>query len=159
MNRWRLWFGIGLLVLWLSANAEGNAGAFKRQSVISGAPSHASLTVYRGDEQSQCDLRDVDITWPCGYALITETRVVDLPAGEFVLRFEGVAEGAFPETAIVSGLPHGVIEKNRDARLLSPSGLVDAYLRRAVQIRRTNIATRISAGAEIEMELEERTWK
>ena len=61
-----------------------------------------------------------------------------LPAGVSVLRFEGVAEGLLPETAVVSGLPDGVIEKNRDARLLSPAGLVDAYLKRSVTLRRTN---------------------
>ncbi len=58
-----------------------------------------------------------------------------------MLRFEGVAEGLLPETAVVSGLPDGVIEKNRDARLLSPAGLVDAYLKRSVTLRRTNRAT------------------
>jgi hypothetical protein len=52
-----------------------------------------------------------------------------------------VAEGLLPETAVVGGLPDGVIEKNRDARLLSPAGLVDAYLKRSVTLRRTNRAT------------------
>ena len=56
-------------------------------------------------------------------------------------RFEGVAEGMFPESAIVTGLPRGVKEKNRDARLLSPLGLVDAYLKREVTITRTSKAT------------------
>src|SRR3546814_6393419 len=34
-----------------------------------------------------------------------------------------------------------VVEKNRDARLLSPAGLVDAYLKRRVTLRRTDRAT------------------
>jgi hypothetical protein len=56
-----------------------------------------------------------------GFALITETRTVHLPAGLSRLRFEGVADGIEPASAIVTGLPEGVIEKNRDAKLLSPS--------------------------------------
>ena len=106
--------------------------------VISPGADSVSLSVYR-DPEGTSDSIDPD--WPTGYALITETRTIDLPAGEFVLRFEGVADGMFPESAIVSGLPEGVREKNRDARLLSPSGLVDAYLKRTVHISRTNKAT------------------
>ena len=64
--------------------------------------------------------------WPAGYALVTETRTVTIPAGETLIRFQAVADGMYPESAIVTGLPKGVKEKNRDARLLSPFGLVDA---------------------------------
>jgi hypothetical protein len=46
--------------------------------------------------------------------------------GQHRLRFEGVADGIEPASAIVTGLPSGVIEKNRDAALLSPAALVDA---------------------------------
>jgi len=38
------------------------------------------------------------------------------------LRFEGVADGIEPSTAIVTGLPAGVIEKNREGKLLSSVG-------------------------------------
>ncbi|MDT8761040.1 hypothetical protein MZO42_20260 [Sphingomonas psychrotolerans] len=79
--------------------------------------------------------------WPGGYALITETRTIAVPAGKSVIRFVGVSEGMMPETAIVTGLPQQVGEKNRDARLLSPAALIDAYLKRRVTIRRTNRAT------------------
>ncbi len=79
--------------------------------------------------------------WPGGYALITETRTIRVPAGKSVIRFVGVSEGMLPETAIVTGLPQQVNEKNRDARLLSPAALIDAYLKRRVTIRRTNRAT------------------
>src|SRR3712207_8448528 len=50
-----------------------------------------------------------------GYALITETRRVSIPAGESDIRFEGVAGGILPETAILGGLPAGGVEKNQDA--------------------------------------------
>src|SRR3546814_20193236 len=86
----------------------------------------------------------IDARWPRGFAFITETRTVTLPAGTSALRFEGVAEGLLPETAVVSGLPDGVLEKNRDARLLSPPGLVDASLKRRVsQIGRASCRERV----------------
>lgn len=98
----------------------------------------ASVTLYRDRGRGE---DPIDPRWPGGYALITETRTITLPAGRAIIRFQGVSEGMLPETAIVTGLPRGVKEKNRDARLLSPAGLVDAYLKRRVTITRTNRAT------------------
>jgi len=106
--------------------------------VVSENTENISLTVYRAPARGEAPINK---NWPQGYALITETRTVQIPAGESIIRFEGVAEGMFPESAIVTGLPQGVREKNRDARLLSPAGLVDAYLKREVTIRRTNRAS------------------
>ena len=48
-------------------------------------------------------------------------------------------------TAIVTGLPGGTIEKNRNAQLLSPAALVDGTLGNRVTITRMNPAT----GAEV----------
>jgi hypothetical protein len=109
--------------------------------ITSPEPEAVSLTVYRGQKYGNAP---IDPNWPTGYALVTETRTVSIPAGESIVRFEGVAEGMFPESAIVTGLPKGVKEKNRDARLLSPLGLVDAYLKREVSITRTSRATGIA---------------
>ncbi len=106
--------------------------------VVSAKIDDAGVTVYRAPDRGG---GAIDPNWPQGFAFITETRTVALPAGTSVVRFEGVAEGLLPETAVVSGLPDGVIEKNRDARLLSPAGLVDAYLKRSVTVRRTSLAT------------------
>ncbi len=106
--------------------------------VVSSSIANTAVTVYRAPDRSG---GGIDPNWPQGFAFVTETRKVTLPAGVSVLRFEGVAEGLLPETAVVSGLPEGVIEKNRDARLLSPAGLVDAYLKRSVTVRRTDRAT------------------
>jgi hypothetical protein len=97
-----------------------------------------TLTVYRAPYRGEAPIYK---NWPQGYALITETRTITIPAGESVIRFEGVSEGLFPETAIVTGLPRGVREKNRDARLLSPAGLVDAFLKREVKLTRTDKVT------------------
>lgn len=106
--------------------------------IVSTKIDDAAVTIYRAPNRGA---GPINPNWPQGFAFITETRTVTLPAGTSVLRFEGVAEGLLPETAVVGGLPGGVREKNRDARLLSPSGLVDAYLKRRVTLRRTNRAT------------------
>lgn len=97
-----------------------------------------SVTLYREPGRGEGAIRP---GWPGGYALITETRTIRVPAGRSVIRFEGVSEGMLPESAIVTGLPRPVNEKNRDARLLSPASLVDAYLKRRVMITRTSRAT------------------
>ncbi|QGP79668.1 DUF4139 domain-containing protein [Sphingobium sp. CAP-1] len=107
-------------------------------TIVSAKADSVSVTVYRQPGRAK---GAIDRNWPGGYALITESRTIDLPQGESTVRFEGVAEGLMPETAIVSGMPRGVREKNRDARLLSPAGLVDAYLKRSVTLRRTDRKT------------------
>ena len=125
-------FLILLLALWTPA-IPAQAG-----TIVSTKADSVSVTVYRAPGRAK---GAIDRNWPGGYALVTETRTVDLPRGESVIRFEGVAEGLMPETAILSGIPRGVREKNRDARLLSPAGLVDAYLKRSVTLRRTDRTT------------------
>ena len=106
--------------------------------VVSSVLKDVAITVYRAPNRGA---GPINPNWPQGFALVTETRVVTLPAGTSVLRFEGVSEGLLPETAVVSGMPDGVREKNRDARLLSPAGLVDAFLKRSVTLRRTDRKT------------------
>lgn len=115
-------------------------GAAHAQDVRAAAPHDLSVTVYRDPyrEKGGFDLDDLG-----GFAFITETRRVVIPPGEHNLRFEGVADGIEPVSAIVSGLPSGVIEKNRDAALLSPEALVDATQAQGgrVQLLRTDPAT------------------
>ncbi len=108
------------------------------QIVTSRDVSDVSVSIYRDPNRAEGAM---DRRWPGGYAFISETRTIHIPAGSSVIRFEGVAEGLLPETAIITGLPRGVREKNRDARLISPAGLVDAYLKRRVVVSRTNPAT------------------
>lgn len=103
--------------------------------VVSAAPDKVGVTIYRnpggGSEMSLDDLG--------GFALIAETRTVDLPPGEVVIRFEGVASGIVPQSALIFGAD--VREKNRDAALLSKRGLLDAFTGQRVTIRRTDKAT------------------
>ncbi len=84
--------------------------------VAANAPSSLSVTVYRAParESGSFDLDDLG-----GFALVSETRMVHLPAGASRLRFEGVADGIEPVSAIVTGLD-GIAEKNREGQLLSP---------------------------------------
>ncbi|MEA3035989.1 MAG: hypothetical protein QOH04_1754 [Sphingomonadales bacterium] len=102
------------------------------------APEAVSVTVYRDPSGGEGGM---NLEWLNGYALITETRTVSLPAGDSVVRFEGVAGNIIPVSAILRGLPRGVGESNYDARLLSAGALVDAALGRQVHVRRTNPAT------------------
>lgn len=100
-------------------------------------PSDLSVTVYRAPDRSAGSFV-LDALG--GFALISETRTVHLPAGTSRLRFEGVADGIEPASAIVTGLTD-VIEKNRDAALLSPSALLAANLDKPVTLLRTDRKT------------------
>jgi hypothetical protein len=105
--------------------------------VTSPGPASVSVTIYR-DPNRSADTK-IELDNLTGFALITETREVDLPKGEVTIRFEGVASGIEPVSSIVIG-PE-VREKNRDARLLSQRGLLDAFTGQSVMIRRTDPAT------------------
>jgi hypothetical protein len=113
------------------------AGPAAAQSVVtSGEVEASSVTIYRNPDRGAGG--DIDLGDLQGLALITETRSVTLPAGESIIRFEGVAGGIIPVSAIVTGLPGGVVQKNRDAHLLSPAALVDGTLGKTVHLKRTN---------------------
>lgn len=107
--------------------------------VTSDRPENVSVTLYRAPDRSPDS--PIDTASAQGFALITETRTVTLPVGPAVIRFEGVAGNIMPESAIVTGLPQDVAEKNLDADLLSPRTLYDRALGRRVMIRRTDKAT------------------
>lgn len=107
--------------------------------VTSAAPDDVDVTVYRAPNRAADTAMNLD--WLEGYALISERRAVTIPAGESDIRFEGVAGGMLPQSAIVTGLPDGIVERNRDALLLSPATLLDRSLGRRVHLRRTSLAT------------------
>ncbi|MFC3097535.1 DUF4139 domain-containing protein [Alteraurantiacibacter palmitatis] len=127
--------GVGLLLALL----VNPAAAQQRASVDASAPQALAVTVYRDPNRGEG--RAMYRNWPEGFAMISETRTVTLPPGESTIRFEGVAEGMVAVSAIVTGLPGGTIEKNRNANLLSPAALVDGTLGNRVRITRTNPAT------------------
>ena len=102
---------------------------------LASIPFDLSVTVYRAPTRGSgsIDLDDLG-----GFALVSETRTVHLPAGVSRLRFEGVADGMEPASAIVTGLPAGVIEKNREGKLLSPSALMESAVGKSVTLLRTD---------------------
>ncbi len=113
--------------------------ALAREPVDASEPSNVAVTVYRDPNRGPDEAMDRD--WPRGFAMISETRQVTLPPGESTIRFEGVSEGMVAVTAIVTGLPGGTIEKNRNADLLSPGALIDGTLGNRVTITRTDPAS------------------
>jgi hypothetical protein len=112
---------LGLVLAGLISQAAPLAA--EAQDITAGAPFDVSVTVYRDPYRGEGGF---ELNSLGGFALITESRRVVLTPGDTRLRFEGVADGIEPVSAIVTGLPTGVIEKNRDAMLLSPSALVEA---------------------------------
>jgi len=105
------------------------------REVVAGAPSDVSVTVYRAPSRRS---GAINLDTLNGFAFISETRLLELPAGRSRVRFEGVADGIEASSAIVSGLPGTVIEKNRDAQLLSPEALVEASVGKQVELLRTD---------------------
>lgn len=114
------------------------APVLARETVSASSPHDVAVTVYRDPDREQGPLSTESLN---GFAMISETRTVILPAGPSTVRFSGVAEGMVAVTAIVTGLPGGTIEKNRNGALLSPGALVDGSLGNRVTISRTNPAT------------------
>jgi hypothetical protein len=126
-------------VLLLLLVLAGAMPARAQTIVTSAGPDKVSVTLYRDPDRGTQNA--INRFYPQGFALITETRTVTIPAGPAMIRFEGVAGNILPESALVSGLPDGVEEKNLDANLLSPRSLFDRALGRRVLVRRTDPAT------------------
>jgi len=76
-----------------------------------------------------------------GLALIVETRTIDVPAGDAVIRFEGVSTGIVPQSVTIQGLPSAVLEQNADFDLLTPGSLLDKSIGESVTVVQTNPAT------------------
>lgn len=106
--------------------------------VTAGPPAEVAVTVYRAPSRAGGSL-DLDALG--GFALITEKRLVSVPAGVTRVRFEGVADGIETASAILSGVPEAVIEKNHDAHVLSPAELVAAAVDGKVVLARTDRKT------------------
>lgn len=131
-----------LLLIAAAMLAAGPARAADPPVVASPKPDHVAISLYRDPN------RDTDSRLPSpdeeeplgGFALIRETRTVDLPPGPVTVRFEGVSSSILPESALLrgGGKPR---EKNYDRRLLSQRGLLDALTGQQVLLRTTDRAT------------------
>src|SRR5690606_33495246 len=126
-----------LLVAFLAGLSAAPVEA--REAVEASAPTSLAVTLYRDPDRGADAAMNRE--WPRRFAMITETATVTLPPGQSTIRFAGVAEGMVAVSAIVTGLPGGTIEKNRNADLLSPAALIDGTLGNRVTITRTNPAT------------------
>jgi hypothetical protein len=126
---WRWLILIGMLIMPAVAWADPAV-------VVSAGPSQVAVTIYRDPNRGDAT---IDRNRPNSFALISETRVVNLPPGVATIRFEGVAGGIVPQSAILFGTDPR--ERNRDAALLSQGGLVDAFTGQQVIVRRMNPAT------------------
>jgi hypothetical protein len=141
MRVYPLLVGLGLIAcsgIVSGAAIEGAASEDGATEVLAEPPSDLIVTVYRAPYR---DSGSIDLNYLNGFALVTETRLVRLPAGVSRVRFEGVADGIEPSSALMTGLPGKVIEKNRDARLLSPSALMASAVGKSVELLRTNRKT------------------
>lgn len=139
MGALRLGITAAIASLAAAAALAAPSPAAAQRIVTSQRPDSVDVTVYRDNGRSASD--PFDRGWLGGYALISETRRIRLPQGDSEIRFEGVAAGLVPQSAIVSGLPEEIVERNRDAYLLSPGTLIDRSLGRRVHLRRTSLAT------------------
>jgi hypothetical protein len=100
--------------------ALGVARGGERVEVISPRADSVSVTIYR-------DL----------FALITETRTVDLPEGPTTLSFDGVVETLLPASAVVADLGRELEERNYDYEQLTPRSLMARSVGREVLLMRT----------------------
>src|SRR5688500_5830422 len=107
MRRLAVWL---LLAITAAAHAEPPV-------IVSPSADTVAVTVYRDPDRGD---RPIYRANPNAFALIAETRTVTLPPGEVVVRFEGVASGIVPQSAILFGADPR--ERNRDAALLSQKG-------------------------------------
>jgi hypothetical protein len=121
-----------------AANLQAASTLPGASDVLADAPTDLAVTVYRAPYRAAGSMELDNLA---GFALVRETRTIRLPAGESRVRFEGVADGIEPASAIVTGLPAGVLEKNRDASLLSPATLVAAAVGKPVTLLRSNPKT------------------
>ncbi|MBN9479099.1 MAG: DUF4139 domain-containing protein [Bordetella sp.] len=120
--------------------------AWAQTESVSARPDGATVVIYRDRpvdtvalmEQSRQRWSRLDRQ---GLALIVETRTVDLPAGEGIIRFRGLATGVVPQSAVLEGLPAHVVERNADFDLLSPASLMEKSVGEVVRVVRTNPAT------------------
>ena len=97
------------VLAWLLTFALGYAGTMARAAdapvVVSPKPDHVAISLYRDpNRDSDSGLPAPDENEPLGgFALIRETRTIDLPPGPVTVRFEGVSSSILPESALLRG--------------------------------------------------------
>src|SRR5687768_12185206 len=118
MRRWLL----------LLASFVGAPGA---ADIVSDIVEATELTIYRDNQRGFRPLT-LDEWDSNGIAMITETRTIEIPAGQSTIQFRGVADGIVPQTAALEGVPATIVEANFDYDLLAPGSLIARSLDRPV---------------------------
>lgn len=132
--------GISVLcVLFFGAALFSPGQAQTTTEIISPKADSVAVTIYR--DPGRGDGGGFNLNFLNGFAVVTEKRRISVPAGPATIRFAGVAEGMVAVSAVIRGLPGGIIEQNRDKKLLSPGALVDGTLGNRVTLTRTDPAT------------------
>lgn len=114
-------------------------GATSTADIVSDVVESTELTIYRDNQRGFEPLSLDDFS--DGIAMITETRTVEIPAGQSTIEFRGVADGIVPQTAALEGVPATIVEANFDYDLLAPGSLIARSLDRPVMLVRTNPAS------------------
>lgn len=114
-------------------------GATSMADIVSDVVEATELTIYR-DNQRGFEPLSLD-EYSDGIAMITETRTIEIPAGQSIIQFRGVADGIVPQTATLEGVPATIVEANFDYDLLAPGSLIAKSLDRPVMLVRTNAAS------------------
>ena len=110
---------------------------------VSERPDSVAITIYR---DQPVDTRQLSQYGGYGgLVFVTETRTIDVPAGQGRVEFRGVADRIVAQTASIQGLEAAVVERNEDFDLLSPGSLAENTVGRRARLVSTNPAT----GAEI----------
>ena len=112
----------------------------RADQIVSAAPSDVRVTIYRDpqiSEDEEFDPSDIST----GLAMVSEARVVDLPAGESTVVFRNVAHAIVPQTSALEGLAGVVLEANYDYDLLIPGAVVAKSQGQGVRLIRTDAAT------------------
>ena len=117
--------------------------------IISSAPDAVRVTIYRDpgaaistayedeDDEQEYDYDDS----PGGIVMVSETRTVEIPAGDSQVVFVGVADAIVPQTAAIEGLPAVVLESNFDYDMLTPGAVIAKSHGERVRLVRTDTAS------------------
>jgi hypothetical protein len=105
--------------------------------VVSDAIEAIELTIYRDTERGTDPLSLAE-EYSSGIAMITETRTIEIPAGQSTIQFRGVADRIVPQTATLQGVAATLVEANFDYNLLAPGSLIAKSLDRPVTWIRTH---------------------
>lgn len=140
-----VWVRSGFVTALAAALASLAGPVLAQQVVESEGRESAAVIFYRDRPVNTAQLmQQVSQGWidpNMGLALVVERRIVDVPEGEGVIRFHGVADGLVPQSVVVEGLPGDQPERNADFDLITPQSLIQRSTGQVVTVGLTNPVT------------------